>query len=81
MQMSEDERIKKDIALFEESMVELDSVSLDDNEEEVIDLAKRYYADTKYYLEKADFFTAFGCINYAHGLIDGVKKKMREDRK
>lgn len=80
MQMSEAERIKKDIALFEESVVELDPVSRDGNEEEVIDLAKRYYEDTKYYLEKADFFTAFGCINYAHGLIDGIKR-MKEDRK
>ncbi len=78
------ERIKKDIALFEESMVELDSLSLqtlvDQNasqykdEKEVVDLAKRYYEDTKYYLEKGDYFTAFGCINYAHGLLDGVKK-------
>jgi hypothetical protein len=72
--MSEEERIKKDIALFEESMVELDSSLLASDEEEVVDLAKGYYEDTKYYLEKGDYFTAFGCINYAHGLIDGIKK-------
>jgi hypothetical protein len=75
MQISEVERIKKDIALFEESMVELDSLSLASDDEEVVDLAKRYYEDTKYYLEKGDYFTAFGCINYAHGLIDGIKKR------
>jgi hypothetical protein len=73
-EMSEVERIKKDIALFEESMLELDSVSLGAYEEKVVDQAKRYYEDTKYYLEKGDYFTAFGCINYAHGLIDGIKK-------
>ncbi|MCK4475370.1 MAG: DUF357 domain-containing protein [Methanophagales archaeon] len=78
MQMSEVERIKKDIALFEESMVELDSLSLASDEKEVIDLAKRYYEDTKYYLEKGDYFTAFGCINYAHGLLDGIKKREGE---
>lgn len=72
-QMSEAERIKKDIALFEESMVELDSLSLADHEEKVVDQARRYYEDTKYYLEKGDYFTAFGCINYAHGLIDGIR--------
>jgi hypothetical protein len=72
--MSEVERIKKDIALFEESMVELDSVSRGSYEEKVVDQAKQYYEDTKYYLEKGDYFTAFGCINYAHGLIDGLKK-------
>jgi hypothetical protein len=73
-EMSEVERIKKDIALFEESMLKLDSVSLATYEEKVVDQAKRYYEDTKYYLEKGDYFTAFGCINYAHGLIDGIKK-------
>lgn len=73
-EMSEAVRIKKDIALFEESMVELDSLSLAAHEEKVVDQAKRYYEDTKYYLEKGDYFTAFGCINYAHGLIDGIKK-------
>ncbi len=72
--MAEAERIKKDIALFEESMVELDSSLLDNDEAEVVDLAKSYYEDTKYYFEKEDYFTAFGCINYAHGLLDGIKK-------
>ncbi len=75
--MGETERIKKDITLFEESVTELDSLSRDINEEEVIELAKGYYEDTKYYLEKGDYFTAFGCINYAHGLLDGIKRKRR----
>ncbi len=72
--MSEEERIKKDLILFEQSLIELDSLSLDDTETEVTDLAKGYFEDTKYYLKKGDYFTAFGCINYAHGLIDGIKK-------
>jgi len=72
--MSETDRIKKDISLFEDSVAELDPLSLDGNEKEVVDNAKRYYEDTKYYLKKGDFFTAFGCINYAHGLVDGLKK-------
>ncbi|HJH25745.1 MAG TPA: DUF357 domain-containing protein [Methanophagales archaeon] len=75
--MGETERIKKDITLFEESMVELDSLSRASNEKEVIELAKGYYEDTKYYLEKGDYFTAFGCINYAHGLLDGIKWKRK----
>jgi len=75
--MGETERIKKDITLFEESVTELDSLSRASNEEEVIELAKGYYEDTKYYLEKGDYFTAFGCINYAHGLLDGIKRKRK----
>ena len=72
--MSVAERIKKDLALFEESVVELDSLALAVNEGKVVDQAKRYYEDTKYYLERGDYVTAFGCINYAHGLLDGLKK-------
>ena len=79
--MGETERIKKDIALFEESVAELDSLSRVSNEEEVIELAKGYYEDTKYYLEKGDYFTAFGCINYAHGLLDGIKRKKGVNKK
>ncbi|MCX6776066.1 MAG: DUF357 domain-containing protein, partial [Candidatus Micrarchaeota archaeon] len=30
--------------------------------------------DAEFYLKKNDYVTAFGCINYAHGLIDAVKK-------
>jgi hypothetical protein len=72
-QLSETERIKKDIVLFEQSMAELDLLSLTESEMEVVDQAKRYYGDTKYYLKKGDYFTAFGCINYAHGLVDGIR--------
>ena len=72
--MSVAERIRKDLELFEESVVELDSLALAASEEKVVDQAKRYYEDTKYYLERGDYVTAFGCINYAHGLLDGLKK-------
>ena len=72
-QLSETERIKKDIVLFEQSMAEIDQLSLTESEMEVVDQAKRYYEDTKYYLKKGDYFTAFGCINYAHGLVDGIR--------
>jgi len=50
--MNEADRIKKDVALFEDSIAELDPLSLDGNEKEVVDNAKRYYEDTKYYLKK-----------------------------
>jgi len=67
-----EERIKKDIKLFEENRKEVDDT-------QILEMAERYYQDAKFYLEKRDFFTAFGCINYAHGLIDAVR--MKENRK
>ena len=45
---------------------------------DVVEMAKQYCEDTKYFLEKKDYVTAFGCINYAHGLIDAYRKKWRE---
>jgi len=66
--MKIEERIKKDIKLFEENRKEVDDT-------QILEMAERYYHDAKFYFEKKDFFTAFGCINYAHGLIDAVRMK------
>ena len=44
----------------------------------VLDLASQYCEDTKYFLEKKDYVTAFGAINYAHGLIDAYRKAKGE---
>jgi len=64
--MEIEDRIRKDIKLFEKNSKEV-------KDEKILEMAKRYYEDAKYYLEKKDFFTSFGCINYAHGLIDAVR--------
>ncbi len=69
--MKIEDRIKKDIALFEKNIKEID-------DEEIVDMARRYYEDAKYYFQKKDYFTAFGCINYAHGLIDALRIKLNK---
>jgi len=69
--MDEQTRIQKDIVMFEEN---INVVEIANNQEKIVELASQYYEDTKYYLEKKDYFTAFGCINYAHGLLDSVIK-------
>lgn len=65
------DRIKKDIELFEKNFKEV-------KDDEIVDMAKRYYEDAKYYFSMGDYFTAFGCINYAHGLIDAIRLFSRE---
>ncbi|VVC00399.1 Uncharacterised protein [uncultured archaeon] len=72
---SEKERIESDISQFYSNVKEVKET---DDTRDVIDLAKRYCEDTKYFLEKKDYVTAFGCINYAHGLIDAYRKKWKE---
>ena len=62
----QEQRIKKDIELFEQHVQDIPY-------NPVVEMANRYYHDTKYYLDKKDLFTAFGCINYAHGLLDALR--------
>ena len=72
---NERERILSDIAQFHDNVKE---VRVTPENEEVVELAKKYCEDTKYFLEKKDYVTAFGCINYAHGLIDACRKQKRQ---
>jgi len=72
--MDEKTRIKKDIVMFEENMHKINKENLDDISKKIVELANQYYNDAKYYQDKNDYFTAFGCINYAHGLLDAVLK-------
>ena len=60
--------------MFEENIKQADNIKLTRSQKKTIELATQYYEDTKYYLEKKDYFTAFGCINYAHGLLDAIIK-------
>ncbi|HMK54924.1 MAG TPA: DUF357 domain-containing protein [Methanobacteriaceae archaeon] len=67
------ERIEKDLILFEKNIKELESIKLSEEEETIVDMARSYTQDTSYYVKKKDHLTAFGCITYAHGLLDAVR--------
>lgn len=71
--MDDKTRIEKDILMFEDNIGKMNE-KLKTQNNKVVELAKQYYEDSKYYLGKKDYFTAFGCINYAHGLLDAVIK-------
>lgn len=72
--MKEKIRIEKDIVMFKENIPKVNHKKISNSQEKTIILAKQYFEDSKYYLEKKDYFTAFGCINYAHGLLDSIIK-------
>jgi hypothetical protein len=72
--MDEKTRVHKDIVMFEKNIARLRDKTMSEAEKKIIDIARQYYEDTKYYSEKKDFFTAFGCVNYAHGLLDAILK-------
>jgi hypothetical protein len=64
--MNLEERIRKDLHLFEKNMATVEH-------EGIRDMAQRYYRDAEYYLQRGEHVTAFGCIAYAHGLIDALR--------
>ena len=66
------ERILIDLDKFNRTFNIVGSLDLDDQETHVLDLAKRYQEDAKYFLSKDDLPTSFGCITYAHGLLDAL---------
>lgn len=72
--MDEKTRIEKDVLMFKENLQKVHQMDVNRKQKKIIELASQYYEDSKYYLEKKDYFTAFGCINYAHGLLDYIIK-------
>ena len=74
--MNQKKRIEKDITLFEEHVTTMHQPL-----PAIFDMAHRYYNDARYYLEKEDYFTSFGCINYAHGLLDAIRTEAFKDER
>lgn len=67
------EKIAIDIQKLENNLIEVENIEFNEKEKEVYNRALDYMNDSKYYLEKEDFRTAFGCIEYSHGLLDGLR--------
>lgn len=68
-------RVESDIVQFYENAKEVKRTAANAR---ILELAAQYCEDTKYFLGKGDLVTAFGCINYAHGLIDAFRKAKGE---
>lgn len=67
------EKITIDIEKLERNLNQVSHITFVDKEKEVYDRAVDYMNDSKYYLEKEDMRTAFGCIEYSHGLLDALR--------
>ena len=67
------EKIAKDIAKLERNLNQVAHITFEGKEKEVYDRAIDYWNDSKYYLEKEDMRTAFGCIEYSHCLLDALR--------
>lgn len=72
--MDEPTRIEKDLDMFKDNLKKLQQQNASALQKPQIKMAVDYYNDAQYYFEKKDYFTAFGCINYGHGLLDSILK-------
>ncbi len=73
-----EERIDKDVRMFDESVGELEGTELDSAEQEVLGSAKNYRDDAVSWLGRRDLYTAFASISYAHGLLDALRKLVKK---
>lgn len=67
-----EQKLKK---YFELTSKALKKVKIIDNEnkaqaEDILDLAKRYFEDAKYFKDKGDLVNAYGAVVYAHAFLD-----------
>ncbi|MEM0378197.1 MAG: DUF357 domain-containing protein [Thermosphaera sp.] len=68
------EKIKAYIFNLEQALNSLEKTVISDKRAcELINLAKSYLSDSKYYLDKGDHFTSLACIGYAEGLLDSLR--------
>ncbi len=70
--MNEKERAVKDIKKLEKAVEQFEGLGLSEKYAKSYEWAKNYLDDAKHYFDKGDYFSAFGCANYAYGIIDGI---------
>lgn len=68
-----EERARTYIAGLEEVLARIKPGKLDPRHARLVELAKAYLEDSKYYLEKRDAETALVTVAYAEGLLDALK--------
>lgn len=68
--MEHKERAEKSIEKLKFRLNELSQVK--EKYSYLYNLAKQYYADSVHYFEQKDYFTSFGCSDYAYGILDSL---------
>ena len=71
-------RIASDIRQFDDSVREVlgQGKKLSPGMLDNVQRARNYRNDAGHFLKKGDLFTAWGCANYAHGILDAVRTEI-----
>lgn len=73
MELDLRERLKAYIENVEQFIEKIKGKTLDKDVEKILDLARAYLSDAKYYFINGDYFTSLACIAYAEGLLDSIR--------
>jgi len=57
-------------ALAKVKIVEEGKINFKEAAEDFLDMAQRYFDDAKHFMDKGQWVTAFGALNYAHAWLD-----------
>lgn len=69
---TERSRAFKDISKLRKILREFVKAGLSSKYPTIYQWAENYARDGLYFYKKKDYFTAFGCANYAYGIIDAI---------
>jgi uncharacterized protein len=70
--MEEMERSEKDLEKLKEIISFFRGQKFSKSYREQLVFAETYWKDAEHYHEKGDYFTSFGCANYAYGILEGI---------
>ncbi|MEM3364254.1 MAG: DUF357 domain-containing protein [Candidatus Micrarchaeia archaeon] len=71
MDITERSRAEKSIRLLKENLEKCKKLAHNFGTQYA--LAEQYYRDAVHYFNKGDYFTSFGCSDYAYGLLDAIQ--------
>ncbi|MEM0044954.1 MAG: DUF357 domain-containing protein [Desulfurococcaceae archaeon] len=67
------EKVRAYILNVEQFISKVNVEELESNQERILELARSYLSDAKYYYEEGDYITSLACIAYAEGLLDSLR--------
>jgi len=68
----QDKRAQKSLEKLEIRITDIRNLGFHKKYPEIFELASQYTKDSRHYFEKGDYFSSFGCSDYAYGLLDAI---------
>lgn len=70
--MDNKERAKKDLDKLEACITKFKELGFSEKYPKLFEYSQNYFKDAEHYYKKGDYFTSFGCANYAYGILEGI---------